>query len=137
MVQTTLSCRCAAIHLVHFPVLPDPPRPLRLRLVGDAGLQKEMCALCSNGWLLPSLRPVVGQIQQVIDTDFVKTRQRDQGRGGNIQRAAFVAGIGCLTDMEQICKLLLGQICVLPQVSNVLTQCAHLERIIAYEAAAR
>ena len=108
MVQTTLSCRCAAIHLVHFPVLPDPPRPLRLRLVGDAGLQKEMCALCSNGWLLPSLRPAVGQIQQVIDTDFVKTRQRDQGGAGNIQRAALIEGIGHLTDVEQSCKLLMG-----------------------------
>jgi hypothetical protein len=74
---------------------------------------------------LPVRRFAVRQAKKVVHACPVKLSQGNQRGTGNIQGPAFIPGIGRLADAEQLRQLLLGQIMVFPQISNMLIQDPH------------
>ena len=51
---------------------------------------------------------VVGMIDQIVDTGFIKVRELDQGGDGNVDISALVVGISRLMDLKKVGKLFLG-----------------------------
>ena len=76
---------------------------------------------------LPIGLGAVGQAQEVVNAGLIKARQGDQSAAGDIERAAFVTGIGGLRDVKQFRQTPLRQIPVLPQISQTLI---HIRSIL-------
>lgn len=64
----------------------------------------------------------IGQVKQIVNACVVVESQLPQRLRGDIQRAALIAGIGRLTDVQQLGELYLLEIVILPQIADTFVQ---------------